>query len=317
MERRTWEADELSDLAILTDEQHVAKWGRTEDAVRLARKRKEEDERKAFFNPDKKQSVLAIMSDSHIGKKTDTYNTAVAAQRIARFGQALDEAQMRRGISNDSELVILLLGDMVDGEGIYPTQHNHQDITNVETQANTFANLLTAFVRARLNKWGSIRIEAISGNHGRAGKSSHEAANWDSVAYRFLQRTLEGTVPVGFNDEHGFFMRRVTVDGFNVLAYHGHEVRASNGNLPISGLSQKALRWANTSLAPFGAIVCGHYHSRGSWQLGSIKLRFNGTLVSSDMYSLERFGWESSNIWSLVGIQDGQWLWEDDVDLSG
>lgn len=199
------------------------------------------------------------------------------------------------------EFVVMLLGDVNDGTGIYATQSHHQAETNVEEQAEQLTDYLSPWFKKQRDIWGKVRIECVPGNHGRAGKFAHEAANWDIVAYKYLKSKLSGHCRVEMPRRGNKFLRVAEVKGHRYLIYHGHDIR-SFGNIPWYGISLRLARWHTTKLAPFAVSIMGHFHTCGDWPLNQVNMLLTGTMVSDDEWALQSLGWESVNRWWLFGV---------------
>lgn len=251
------------------------------------------------------ESAILAMTDLHYGKRTGTFGVDGFGDRLGAIGDRL--AAIRRALAGYTfdELHVFMLGDVNDGTGIYATQPHHQAETNVEEQAEQLSELLVPYFQRLKRDWGRVRIETVPGNHGRAGREAHEAANWDIVAYKYLRNKLTADkIPVGIGDRgRNKFLRTITVRSHKYLLYHGHDIK-SFGNIPWYGMTLRVARWNTTRLAPFDVVLMGHFHTFGTWQLNNIQLMLNGTMITGDEWALQTLGWESANKWWLFGVSD-------------
>ena len=120
------------------------------------------------------ESAVLVMTDIHYGRKTSSYNPSVCLERLDRVGAHLARVRQLLAEYNITELVIALIGDVNDGTDIYATQPHHQAITNVEHQARELSTYLAHWLEKQSQVWPSIRVEAVPGNHGRAGRFAHD-----------------------------------------------------------------------------------------------------------------------------------------------
>jgi len=271
---------------------------------------------------NKNESAILVMTDIHYGKKTSSFNRDVCRKRINRIADKVTSINsLLTGQYKFDELVIFLLGDVNDGNDIYPGQANHQECSNVEEQAWEFAEFYARFVRRLLPLYPKVRIETVPGNHGRSGRGVHEGANWDIVAYRYLGHHLRNdNVPVIVGTGDSLFVRKVKVRKHNYLLFHGHQVKGSFAGIPSYGLSTRVLRWATTKYSPFNMALCGHFHSYFNWDVNDVDMLMSGTCVTDDLYSLDQLGWASSCKWPFFGVNDKRsvtWSYKLEADDDG
>jgi hypothetical protein len=260
---------------------------------------------------------MLVMSDIHFGKKTMTYNPEVFEKRLSEASKRLRRIRTLLGDYKFDELVVCVLGDTVDGAGIYPTQFHHQDLTNADEQAEVLSKLLAKFGKEQQDAWGKLRFECVPGNHGRSGAFNSEAQNYDLTTYKYLELRLEEAgIPVLYNKTGDLFIRRITVRGHRYLAFHGHSIRLFQ-QIPWYGITQRVMRWHNSSLAPFDTVLMGHFHTCQMVTANKVRIFLTGTPVTDDEWALQILGMEGSPRWWLVGISDHHPItWQFTVDLA-
>jgi predicted phosphodiesterase len=260
------------------------------------------------------ETAILTASDLHFGKKTSSYNPDVFQSRLKLVGERMESIRGHLCDYKFDKLVVLLLGDVNDGSEIYATQSHHQAITNVEEQASQLSDILDTWLRKLLPTWGSIEVEAIPGNHGRSGRAAHEAANWDIVTYRYLQKSLAHVIPVRFGGINSF-IRKITLRKHKYLLYHGHDIR-SFASIPWYGMNLRLSRWMMSHLAPFDVAVMGHFHTFGHWRINKLDLLCSGTMITDDEWALQCLGWESASKWWFFGASDERPItWQFGLDL--
>lgn len=256
------------------------------------------------------ETAVLVMSDLHYGKVTPSFNPEVFESRLRSLSAKVRRVrELLSGYELDS-LVVCLLGDVNDGTDIYATQPHHQAVSDVRQQALDFSGLMRDFLLDQAEAWGRVTVHCVPGNHGRAGKRVHEAANWDLVAYDYLRMGLagDGRVEVNVPDsrEGDPFIRVVNVRGHGYLLYHGHDIR-SFSNIPWYGMMLRLMRWRSTAAFPPWRVACmGHFHTLGAWRFNQIVLLATGTMVSDDEWALRSFGWESATQCWLFGASDSR-----------
>lgn len=79
-----------------------------------------------IYKPKKgkgEEVAILVLSDCHIGKKTKTYNPTVFSQRLDNLKEAMMSIiSGLRNIRPIKKLVIVMNGDILDSEAIFPTQ---------------------------------------------------------------------------------------------------------------------------------------------------------------------------------------------------
>ena len=252
-------------------------------------------------------AVLLAASDIHYGKLTPEYDHEICSQRLRTVLSRLHDRCPEDSLNHD--LIIALLGDVNDGSEIYANQLHYQAISNVEQQADEFAVVFSEMLVSIRNRWKSIRVECVAGNHGRLSKRAHEAANWDIVAYRYTKLMLESSgIQVRIPEpRENPFLREIEVSGRRFTLYHGHEIR-SWGSIPWYGILTRTLRWY--SLHQWDRVIMGHFHVLGSWKINTIDLFVTGTPVTGDEWSMRTLGWAPVNAWWMLGLNDrGDLIW--------
>jgi predicted phosphodiesterase len=266
--------------------------------------------------PPDRQTAVLVMTDQHYGKRTASYSTDVFDRRMQALGDRLRAIRLSMPDIDYDGLVVCLLGDVNDGSDIYPTQTHHQELTNPEAQADRLSACLEPWLLDQRGVWGEVRVECVPGNHGRTGKTAHEAANWDIAAYRNLRLRLRDKIAVHWTEQGDPFFRKVPVYGHTLLLYHGHDI-PGGGTVPVNGVANRVLRWATSRLAPFDMVLMGHFHTSATASINSVDLLLSGTMVSDDDWALRKYGWESVNRWWMFGMSERKKLvWQYGLDLA-
>jgi predicted phosphodiesterase len=225
------------------------------------------------------KSLLVLLSDTHFGKKTKVFSMEIARERI----MSIPEKILDLGVASKiEEVVIMLAGDMIEGEDIYPSQAHHLEccvLDQVKSATKAFFDL-----GVLLREMGfTVRYETCPGNHGRMSKTAHEKSNWDNCIYQNLGMLLEAygdsdlRINVNFNTFHVF-----NVQNKRVLAFH-HGTK----HLGTPAMQKKHAGWMHTK--KHDLMVHGHWHQ---WELSTFlgtPVMKNGSLCGEDDLS-ERMG---------------------------
>lgn len=247
-----------------------------------------------------KRTVVLHISDTHYGtnisKKelndNNEFNWTVAARRTAfLFDQAVKYKPHHR---NDSELVVLINGDII--AGVIHDQEWAVDL--LTTQFSGTIDILAQGISFAAQHYKSVRVVCTPGNHGRAWhKSSKDRATvnkWDSyenMIYLALQKILEA--------KHKNVSFQIPESPYAILDIYGHKYFVTHGDTvvnvgnPGKSINMKSINEqinrANSQLLPgvenFAAIIAGHVHTN------TIQLTDTGTmlLINGALSGLDAF----------------------------
>lgn len=236
-----------------------------------------------------KETLVLVMSDWHFGQVikdpedgTELYNINIANDRVERTLPLIVSAVGMEKISQFDECVVLLIGDMVTGEGIFPHQEmSIEDHAVAQTLATTKA--LWGLLQNLRSLFPLVRVVTTKGNHGRTAHSPE--ANWDNVVYQQLELLIDLQ-----NDPNLIIKNRYSdyatleVKGWKGLIRHHAPVQAESA----MGVAKFA-GWYG--IHDWNWFAFGHYHHWGAttW-MGKPILR-NGALSGGDEYAegLARF----------------------------
>lgn len=218
------------------------------------------------------RSLVLMISDVHWGKKAKTFNMDIADQRIL----SIPEILYNRILPDFDEIVVLLLGDLVEGEDIHSSQNSVNE-----------APTITAYKRGTRTIWRfllllkelfnvPIRVETDPGNHGRQSKSANPKTNWDNAIYESLAMISE------FSGEEGIFIN-VNLEDFCVVEVKNKKILLSHKGVKHAGtpaMTSKIGGWAISK--DIDIVAHGHWHSY-AFDSYIDKLRIsNGSVVGPD-----------------------------------
>ncbi len=260
----------------------------------------------------KDESAVLVLSDLHFGKKTKTYNMAIAQERFIKLiDNTLAILSERNKISPIKELHLFWTGDIVDGEQIYATHGSHIDdhvVNQIFKSLEIVAPQITRFVEAGY----FVHNHFVRGNHGRVSKFHHEVTNWDYIYGLTLELMLKNVPNMTFNVTSNW-NQVVNVRGKRILQWHGHQIKMTM-NLPWYSLTTRISRWATCDeLEDFDISVSGHFHSSSCINWNEKKVFTNGTMVSGDQFALEFIGLASTECQHLFGVNESGVTWKYEV----
>lgn len=253
----------------------------------------------------KEETAVLMIGDWQSGKVTPGFNSDILRKRIngVLADKVISITNIQRSHHPVDTLHIWLLGDLVEGELIFPGQAHEIDASLYRQAMELVPELLANLIRRFLRYFQNIHICGVVGNHGRiAGKSSkdmHPETNADLFAYKTTQLLLRNESRITWNvplfspslKEKAWWCVDV-IGNYSCLLFHGDQIRNYNV-MPWYGFQKKIGSWYMLAhderfpLEPFKEAACGHFHQETKLTLNSVKVRVNGTPESYNCYAME------------------------------
>lgn len=254
-------------------------------------------------NRSKKPEEIAVlhMSDTHVGKTTETYNSQIARDRVNLLATKIVEiTETRRSSAKIEELRIYMGGDMIEGENIFPGQAHELDQPVFDQAVKTTPSIFSNMIHFLLEHFAKIKVVCVSGNHGRGGSKYsgiHHRTNWDLVCYEVTRLMVCGTEDrptriardnrITFDISDTFYNLDRVFD-WGSLIVHGHQIRGGFAGFPFYGVGKKAWGWIDSVPHPWDYLWFGHFHTyAGPITLNHRTYMSNGTTESSNAYAQE------------------------------
>jgi hypothetical protein len=113
------------------------------------------------------ETAVAVFGDWQLGKVTPTYNSEVLSQRIESYAEKLVEiTNIQRTHHPVDNLHVWLLGDIVEGEEIFPGQSHLIDSGLYRQVGVNGPEILGNFLRTALQNFKHVHVTGVIGNHG-------------------------------------------------------------------------------------------------------------------------------------------------------
>lgn len=237
------------------------------------------------------------LSDWQFGKKTVDYNVEACEKSVARYvDRALRITDIQRQDHPVSEARLWLLGDMIEGEAIFPGQAHHID-ASLHTQVMRCAETVSkTVVKRALENFDRVKLVGVSGNHGAIGGRSrqemHPETNADRMIYNIVRMIhendprIEWDIPAG--EHEGDFYTIDTIGDKRYLLFHGHQIRGSGAYATIE---RRIKNWAMGAIpGGFDYAFCGHFHTPTRLTINNCTLYINGTTETSNGWAVEVLG---------------------------
>lgn len=246
-------------------------------------------------------SALLMLSDTHIGKivhpdqtlEFGDYDVQVFLDRLQFLQDSvihiLDEHD-----SNVEELVVVMLGDMLDG-GLHHGNEIDQQVTKFG-QYYIGGHALAQFLRALSAKFPKIRIETCVGNHPRWDNqkkmpTKFRYSNLDMFLYTYVQSLTSGIGNIEWNLNMQPF-QRFTVQNSTFFAAHGDHLRGGDKALGIPShafsrqLSNISQLLDKQDISNPDYYLYGHFHRTMQLPHSRGKIFVNGAFPGVDEFAL-------------------------------
>ena len=235
----------------------------------------------------KGDSLIIHLTDLHAGKIVKDqdgkliYNEEIFRTRINRLCEQtlkLLDNNISKGVPIN-DVIIISTGDLANGEGIYATQAFEQEIAP-PSQTMLVVDVITKLITSLLKRNLPVKFYGCRGNHGRTGKDTDVASNWDLMIYMILDFWARNVLKnpklqIKYTEtEHMTF----DIRGHKYLIRH---ICPEQGDSPAGRV--KFNEWARQ----FGVegIIYGHYHHFGLFDVDSIRIFRGGSIVGADSLS--------------------------------
>lgn len=239
---------------------------------------------------------VAMLSDVQLGKVTVDYDSDVAIERVQRLAEkTVRLARIQNSDHPVRTIHVQLIGDIVEGEGIFPHQAHELDSGLYRQVGVNGPALLSGYLLTLLTFFDTVHVTAVIGNHGNLklvqGATDPES-NMDRLLYRVVQLMFRDEpritwdIPDGVGLRNWYAVDRVFDWGF--LLAHGDQIRGGFAGFPWYGTAKKAWGWIDAIEEPWDFLHFGHYHTPTMMTLNRRVARCNGSTESSNAYAQEQ-----------------------------
>jgi len=262
------------------------------------------------------ETALAALSDVQLGKVTATYNTDVAEQRVNLYADKIIQlTDIQRSDHPVREVRVYLLGDIVEGELIFPHQPFQIDSSLFRQVAVDGPRIVIDFLRRLLAAFDRVHVVGVIGNHGRLGPRRspfNPETNMDRMLYQIVADRLKDeprltwNLPYVKNErawyavDYPFFGQDRHVRGLGTLPlpsgdsshgfllFHGDQIPGS-ANHSVKTVAARLWGWASGAVPEkFNHAIYGHWHTPRFMQLNDMDVWCNGSTESTNVYAQEQ-----------------------------
>jgi len=249
-----------------------------------------------FDTAHHEEVVVLLMSDVHVGKKTITYNPRVFVKRLRKLEQSMMSiVTAQRSIRPIKKLVVVMNGDFIDAEAVYPSQSvDHISIPIIDQIYSVGVPEFVKFFLFLLANFEEVEVYAQRGNHGRqnaAKWSSSKSTNWDFVFYKSLEGALKDQPRIKWHINVKDWKQTFRIMNEGFMATHGDMIKRYY-NLPWYGMTRQSMRWANAyrNKIKLTHFLFSHFHSAAVLRFNNVMIYVNGSFVTDDPFAEEHIG---------------------------
>jgi hypothetical protein len=242
------------------------------------------------------ETAVAVLSDWQLGKVTPDYNSEVLEKRMEIYAdKILEITEIQRAHHPVDNLHVWILGDIVEGEEIFPGQSHLIDSGIYRQVGVNGPRILGAFFQKMLANFKHIHVTAVIGNHGavggRARKQHDPETNMDRLLYKICELVFESEDRISFHIPDGKGERNwYAVDyigDYGTLLIHGDQMAHPSS---VNSYYKKIMGWKDGAIPEkFDDVFMGHYHQQFKMTIGSTILRVSGSPESYNTYAQEYF----------------------------
>lgn len=246
----------------------------------------------------KEEEVILQISDIQAG----TYISSSATGGLNEYDQHKLEKQFKQLLHSITSIItrhklttpirklnVHLLGDMVEGMGIFIGQAQHTD-QDLYWQFMNLERLLEWFLVELLYLFDVIECSCIGGNHGRVGKKGENPhfVNWDVFLYEMLRKSLQNYDRIKWNIPLAWWYVD-HIQGHNFLLLHGDDIKMWNG-IPFYGINRADAKWTQLLASKdiyYDYMELGHFHSPSELPRVKGEIIINGCWPGGSMFALK------------------------------
>lgn len=242
------------------------------------------------------ETAIAPLADWQLAKVTQDYNSSVCEERVERYGDKLLQlSDIQRADHPVRDLRVYLLGDLVEGELIFPGQSHLIDASLFAQVLVDGPRILGSFLRRMAGRFGSVHVVGVIGNHGslggRARRDYHPESNADAMMYETTRLVLNDQPNITWapnfrkGERNWYAMDEIGDKRF--FLFHGDQIKGGFAGFPWYGFGKKLQGWY-MKYGPFDYALSGHFHTPVRGFYNGIVHWGSGSTESQNEYAAEQ-----------------------------
>lgn len=238
--------------------------------------------------------AVAVIADWQLAKITPDYNSEICEKRIEQYAnKIIDLTNIQRADHPVNKLHVWALGDIVEGELIFPGQSFLVDGGLYRQVTVDGPRILKNFLSKMLDNFDQVHFTGVIGNHGAIGgrgRRDHDPeTNADRMLYRIVdwifekEKRITFDIPDGRGEKHWFAVP--AIGNYKTLLCHGDQF---NGLSSFYSFQKKVYGWKVGALGEdFDDVYIGHWHTPTKMTFNTIQVRVSGSPESTNTYAME------------------------------
>lgn len=240
--------------------------------------------------------AVVVLSDWQLAKITPTYNSEVCEERIERLADKVEKlVGIQRADHPVREIYCLLLGDLVEGELIFPGQSHLIDASLYRQVMVDGPRILSNFLRRMAASFETVHVVGVIGNHGalggRARRDYHPETNADAMLMEVTrlitasEKRIRWAPNMTPGERHWYAVAQIGSKRW--FMFHGDQVKGGFGGIAWYGFQKKLLGYRQ--MYGFDYALSGHFHTPVSaFYTGGLRHWGNGSTESDNTYAAEQ-----------------------------
>tara|TARA_R100001230_G_C5671635_1_gene176612 strand:+ start:494 stop:1561 length:1068 start_codon:yes stop_codon:yes gene_type:complete len=244
---------------------------------------------------------VPLLSDIQLAKVTPTYSTEIAEERVVRYAEKICKlADIQRSDHAVNKCIVLALGDIVEGELIFPGQSHLIDSSLYSQVTVDGPRILYKFFSILLSHFDEVECHWVIGNHGslggRARKDMHPESNADAMLGNIMSQLFSNEPRMKWHvaykkNERAWYTVANLGRKARFFCFHGDQVRGFAG-FPWYGFGKKIQGWKTLAsqglMEDFDYAVAGHFHTPNTQYINDIRFWCNGSTESYNTFAQEQ-----------------------------
>lgn len=250
--------------------------------------------------------AVAVIADWQLAKVTPDYNTEVCERRIDQYADKIIHlTEIQRQDHPVRELRIWALGDIVEGELIFPGQSFLVDGGLYRQITVDGPRIMKNFITKMLANFEKVTFVGVIGNHGsiggRARRDHDPETNADRMLYRIVELMFDGEKRISFNIPDGRGERHWyaidSIGKYKSLLIHGDQFGSLSS---FYSFQKKVYGWKiggierkdndGNLIDEFNDVYFGHFHTPTKMTFNTVQCRISGSPESTNTYAIEVLG---------------------------